>query len=183
MEAAELYKSKEALDKAQRIARLGNWSLNFLTHKWSSSRELSRILGYESDQAISSLNEFLGQSHPEDKAVIDAAIARVRAGEQSFELEHRMFRTDGLERVVVSHIDAVYGHSGDIIGDGVSHDVTELSLMREAEAAKQNWKSEPGPSRESECAEGNPCRPRTAFVHTSHRLKLGWDDSVKKKAR
>ena len=97
MEAAELYKSKEALDKAQRIARLGNWSLNFLTHKWSSSRELSRILGYESDQAISSLNEFLGQSHPEDKAVIDAAIARVRAGEQSFELEHRMFRTDGLD--------------------------------------------------------------------------------------
>ena len=62
METAELYKSREALAKAQRIAQLGNWTLNFETGKWTSSREISRILGHDSDDGITSLEQLQAKS-------------------------------------------------------------------------------------------------------------------------
>jgi signal transduction histidine kinase len=137
MEAADLVASNRALEKAQRIAHVGNWSLRLDNHKWQCSQELVRILGHQSEEGLPDLDAFLKHVHPEDQEALSETIHELSEGLASVELEHRMLTTEGLERFISCHIDTVCDEQGSpIILNGASHDITELALMRREEAAR-----------------------------------------------
>jgi signal transduction histidine kinase/DNA-binding response OmpR family regulator len=63
----QLYKRDRQLADAQRLAQLGTWHLNFVTHLSVWSDESERILGRQPNQSPATLDEFLECIHPEDR--------------------------------------------------------------------------------------------------------------------
>ncbi len=132
-----LSRSEKRLEQAQAIAHLGSWELDLLGKVLTWSDEVYRIFGLEPQQFGATYEAFLEAVHPEDRAAVDAAYAdSVRAGTDSYEIEHRIVRRpSGEVRFVHEKCEHFRDDSGRIIRSiGMVHDITE---RREAQAALQ----------------------------------------------
>lgn len=69
-----LKRSERTLLTAQRIANIGNWTLDFLTGKIKGQGEIAKLLGVDADMFPSSLEEYLELIHPEDRKSIISVI-------------------------------------------------------------------------------------------------------------
>ncbi|HYZ56065.1 MAG TPA: hypothetical protein VE733_21550, partial [Streptosporangiaceae bacterium] len=66
---AELRRSEAYLSEAQRLAQTGSFALNIATGELShSSDQHSRLFGFDPEQGVPSLEEFLQRVHPDDRA-------------------------------------------------------------------------------------------------------------------
>ena len=102
----ELRESQVNLAVAQRIAHLGSWesglaNLDDLERnplRWSD--ETFRIFGYEPGRVEVSKQLFLQAVHPEDRPRLQASVREAIRQRRSYQLEHRIRRLDGTERIV-----------------------------------------------------------------------------------
>ncbi len=120
-----LQQHEERLRQAHRIAKLGSWELSQETDTAWISPELSALLALESSAPLV-LDSFLEIVHEEDRARVRKAIYRVAMSGGSFELDHRVFGGDDVERLVHHHgtmVSEVDGGSGRLVG--TMQDVTE----------------------------------------------------------
>jgi len=129
-----LDRSNEALYRAQEIAHIGSWDWNIVTGELAWSDEIYRIFGLTRQQFPATYEAFLDTIHSNDKEAvvkaIDAAISDVDAG---YNIEHRIIRPDGEERIVREH-GVVYWNKKNKATRmiGAVHDITELKQKEHA---------------------------------------------------
>jgi PAS domain S-box-containing protein len=123
----DVAKHQASLETAQRIAHLGSWEWNVQRNEVYWSPETFRILGLAPDAATPSMDRFLAQVHPQDRATAEQAISDlVRTGEFSGQLV-RVVRPDGSVRHVQLQGLGAFDARGAVNQlAGTIQDVTEL---------------------------------------------------------
>ena len=127
MDVTELRRSERMLVEAQRLAHVGNWEFNIETGQVSWSEETRRILGLPEGILSRGYEAFCEFVHPDDRAVLDEARARLTRGETGFRVEYRIIRPGGEVRHIVKNVELIRDlHGRPYIGFGAFQDVTEL---------------------------------------------------------
>jgi PAS domain S-box-containing protein len=136
----ELGRSEAYLAEAQRLSHTGSFALNVPdgepTH---SSDEHSRLFGFDPDQGVPPLSEFLERIHPEDRARCAKALEQGIREAKSFEIEYRIV----LPRSPLKYIRALARPVRTASGQlkefvGTAMDVTERKRAEEERRA-QLW--------------------------------------------
>src|SRR5260221_8541263 len=95
----DLRESEASLGQAQRIAQLGNWSLDSETGEMSWSAEMNRIFGHAATSTAQRYETFLGNIHPKDRKVLEQALQRAVEAGQDCDIEHPIVTKSGTRRV------------------------------------------------------------------------------------
>lgn len=132
-----LRQSERSQALAQRIAHIGSWELDLTdsenpstnTLRWSD--ELFRVFGHEPGAIEVSSENFFSHVHPDDREKVRAAINEVMRTGETYSIDHRIIRADGVERVIHERAEIVRdektGHPMTLVG--TAHDVTENRRM------------------------------------------------------
>ena len=133
----ELRKSESSLASAQRIAHLGNWEWNIPENKTFWSDEVFRIFGFAPQQFEVTYESFLDRIHPNDRSFVEEALNRVIADpETGYNIQHRIIRPDGTERIVHERGEVKLGEDGKPARmTGTMQDLTEFKNI-EAESLR-----------------------------------------------
>lgn len=111
---------------AQQIARFGTWRLDIKADRVTWSPELFRIFGVDPRQLNRSLEGLMPLVHPEDQAMVRAAVERAIAEGGAFRLHHRFVRADGQVRMLATMGESVRdGSDRPVAIAGVCQDITE----------------------------------------------------------
>ena len=95
-----LRRSERALVEAQRIAHLGNWDWDVVTNELQWSDEIYRIFGLAPQQFSETYEAFLAAVHPDDRDHVDRSVDKALLEQEPYDIEHRIVRADGMERIV-----------------------------------------------------------------------------------
>lgn len=128
----EILKSQERLQRAQKIAHMGHWEINFKTNisKWSD--EAYRIYGLEPEDQNISFDEWLKWVHPDDLEQVTDAVERGKENWRGASFHHRIIRKDGSIR----HLFAESRYETDEMGHpvsmyGIVYDITQLKTLEQ----------------------------------------------------
>ena len=99
-EREKLEKSRMRLNEGQRMAQFGSWEWDLLTGAVSWSDEMFRILGYEPGTVEPSLDLFRRSIHPEERELVEAAMAEVMGGTGRYHMDRRVVTPAGGMRVI-----------------------------------------------------------------------------------
>ncbi len=135
-----LMEHEKALSNAQTIAHLGSWELDVHTGAIACSEELFRIYGVDPRTFKPTFNSFMGFIHPDDRNKIEDRIPDILSGKVShFELDIRIIRPDGQERVLHDRFEVITGADGKAIKlIGTNMDITERKAAEDKlKAAKE----------------------------------------------
>jgi PAS domain S-box-containing protein len=127
--AEEVLRESEAkLKKAQSIAHFGWWERDFTSNRFFLSDEVSRIFGLEPVDLPGWHEHWPDLIHPEDQPRrAQAVAAALIPGGPRYDVEYRVVRPDGTERIVRSQGDVTWDESGRPLRQfGVLQDITEL---------------------------------------------------------
>ena len=127
-----LTESKRLLANAEQIARLGSWEWNVRTGAMTWSDELYRIFGLEPHELAASYDALVERCHPEDRAPLQMAVEQSLRSGVPFELQLRVARADGEERVVDARGEIARDVTGSGVVSGTAHDVTERTRVETA---------------------------------------------------
>ena len=124
----ELAESTAKLEEAQRLAHFGWWERDFTTNNVDLSDEVCRIFGVQPLELPEWHGRWLELIHPEDRPrAAEAAAAALLPGGERYDLEYRVVRPDGTERIVHSQGDVTWDESRRPLRQfGVLQDITEL---------------------------------------------------------
>jgi PAS domain S-box-containing protein len=112
---------------AQRIAQMGSWVLDFDTNKVIWSEEGRKIFGHDASTETWTHEANLQRIHENDRALVAAADTRARERGEAFEIEYRILRLTGEERILRERADVVHDSDGRphrLVG--IVHDITEI---------------------------------------------------------
>ncbi len=110
---ASLRKSESTLARAQRIARVGNWEWELASDVVSCSEEIWRISGIPPRDEAPTSKTLLQRVHPEDRERVEQAYDEAIEEHQGLNLEYRIVRPDGGERVVHVKGEVSYAMDGE----------------------------------------------------------------------
>ncbi len=128
--------SEKSLAKAQKIAGLGNWDWDIVNNEFVWSDEVYSIFGLNSKKQNATYDMFINSTHTEDRPKVKRAMNGALYDKKSFDIEHRVIRPDGTERIVQEQAKVTYDKSGKATGmSGVLQDITR---RKEDEAAFQH---------------------------------------------
>jgi PAS domain S-box-containing protein len=136
--AEELSISEERLRRSQSYANIGTWDWDIRTGELHWSELIGPLFGY--DRVVDTTYEnFINAVHPEDRQfVMDAVNACVEQG-QSYDIEHRIIRTDGKIRWLSEKGDAVRDKQGQPLHMlGVVQDITSRKQAEQNLQESQN---------------------------------------------
>jgi PAS domain S-box-containing protein len=131
-------RSETILKQAGMIANLGVWEIEFL--QWDDinknplhwSDQTYRIFGY-SPGAVAVTNDlFMAHIPPEDGQRLSDSLTEAIDKRSSYRIEHRIRRTDGIERMVVENAEITYDNAGKPVRIiGTVQDITEQKLVEQ----------------------------------------------------
>jgi PAS domain S-box-containing protein len=128
-----LKENEQILEKAQRIAHIGNWVWDVVSNDLEWSDEVYRIFGYPSHEIPVSYEMFLQGVHPEDREKVDSAVSRAVSDNEPYDIEHRIVQPDKSIRYVHEMGEVVFSTNGlPMQMIGIVQDVTESKLAAEA---------------------------------------------------
>lgn len=144
--------SSMRIKEAQRLAKVGNWNIDFKNHQTTWSDEMLIIYGLLGHDEVDQ-NSFLDFAWPSDRETIRKKIKEARRTGQPVEFSHRIMHKDGSEKIVNTKLMAIANRDGEIERMfGTTQDVTEQrkseerlrfteQLLREAQqlAKVGNW--------------------------------------------
>jgi len=107
-----LTRNQEALAKAQQIAHLGNYELDFKTRELKWSREVCRIWGVDLEKTPQ-YDWVLEHIHPDDRSLITEKVQNARRQDNSFSIDYRIQREDGSIRWLHDVAEIVKDHTGE----------------------------------------------------------------------
>jgi PAS domain S-box-containing protein len=129
LSADRLRESAARLAEAERIAHLGSWEYDPEAQVEIWSEELYRIFGVSRDQHGATYADFLNLVHPADRERVRRADAAALAGSGIHDLEYRIVRPEGAERVVRSRAELMPAEPGQPVRlRGTVQDITEQKL-------------------------------------------------------
>ncbi|HEU0291761.1 MAG TPA: PAS domain S-box protein [Anaerolineales bacterium] len=135
----DIQRSVAILAQAGKMAHLGAWEiavsnpeiLNENPLHWSD--EVYRIFGYGPGKVESTVDLFFERVHPADRQKVQEAIGQAIAGKKPYEIEHRIIRPDGVERILEERADLIYDQQGQVIQIlGAVQDITERKRTEQA---------------------------------------------------
>lgn len=142
---AGLVASEQRLRMAQELAHLGSydWEIQRDLNTWSD--ELFRIYGTEPQSFHPSYDRFIAFIHPDDRERILAIHQQAYQSGQPYEMEERIIRPDGTERILSSNGIVIKDDAGTPVRmTGICWDVTDLRAaeqtrmrLHEAERARK----------------------------------------------
>ncbi len=126
--AEERVRQNEAqLREAQRIARIGTWSLDLRTDRLEWSDIIYEIFEIEKDEFGASYEAFFAVVHPEDREAVDAAYKESVQNRTPYSIDHRLLMADGRVKYVHERGETFYdGNGAALCTVGTVQDVTEL---------------------------------------------------------
>ena len=135
----ELRRSEASLTEAQRISHTGNWRWNVVTGQLVWSAEHLRIFGFDPKGPPPSHATFTERIHPDDRPLLEQALARAVREGSIFDLEYRITLPDGSVRRLQSLGQPDITEAGEREFVGTVMDITE---RRRAEEALSNAQAE-----------------------------------------
>ncbi len=121
-----LRESQAALLAAQRVAHIGNWSMDVPTQTITASAELYRIFGIDPSQPVSFYKEYLQRVHPADREALSQCIDAAIAAGTSYTIDYRVLLPDGSVRHHEGRGEAVCDQQGHVIKlYGTALDITD----------------------------------------------------------
>jgi PAS domain S-box-containing protein len=140
----ELMRSQERLQVALDAGQMGVWDWVPASQEAFWSPEVFKLLGLPV-MATEGSNplQFLQMVHPDDRALLDATLARVLTQGGDYESEFRVVRADGEVRWLVSRgrvLHDAQGRSSRLVG--VNFDITDRKLIEQAMQDADNRRTE-----------------------------------------
>lgn len=131
--------SRERLQEAQTLAKLGNWEGDMVSGELHWSDEIYRIFGQDPARFTPTMATFQSLVHPDDLALVQESEVRAAAS-GVHDVVHRIIRLDGEVRYVHELARGQYDDAGRLARlRGTVQDVTDL---KQAEQAMQLAKEE-----------------------------------------
>jgi PAS domain S-box-containing protein len=132
-EIEELNQSEADLSEAQRVAKIGNWTLDIEGNTVRWSEELYRIFDVDKTAFSGMYESFLTCVHPEDRPMMLEANRQSIASGEPFETEYRITTRDGRERNIREVGRAMKAATGKVVRlFGTAQDITERKLAEGA---------------------------------------------------
>ena len=126
---AELRASADSLNEAQRIARVGSWTLDLVNGELTWSDEVFRLFEIDPTQFGATYDAFLDAIHPDDRDAVNAAYANSLKTRMPYEITHRLQMRDGRNKWVHEQCQSDFDAMGQPLRSlGTVQDVTERKL-------------------------------------------------------
>ncbi|MBD2189736.1 PAS domain S-box protein [Pseudanabaena mucicola] len=126
-ELAEREKTERLFREAQRIAKLGNWTLDLQTNTLYWSDEVFRIMELDPRKFTASYETFLSMIHPEDRELVNQAYQKSLRDHLPYNVIHRLLLNDGQIKYVQEQCETFYDDNGSpICSQGTVQDITNL---------------------------------------------------------
>jgi PAS domain S-box-containing protein len=121
------------LEKAQEVAQIGSWVAELGgTPQLAWSAETHRILGVPIGESATRSQSMVDFVHPDDRDTVRRASEAAVNGDQPYDIEYRVIRTDGGVRWVHSRADVELNDAGRPVRMvGTMQDVTERRVLEE----------------------------------------------------
>ncbi len=127
-----LRESEANLTIAQQIAHIGSWNWNLETDELYWSDELYRIYGLDPDEGQIYFDLVWEALHPDDKGWVGKTLEAALSQGTPYEIEHRIKRPTGEERVVQSIAKTEKNELGKVVRlHGIGQDITERVQAQE----------------------------------------------------
>ncbi|MBL8796700.1 MAG: PAS domain S-box protein [Planctomycetia bacterium] len=104
--------SERRLKEAQRIARLGNWEVDWRTRTVLWSEEMYRLCGVTPGEYLPTIEGFLGMLPSSDREALLREVDQAIAERRSYALDHRLLWPDGTERMVSERAEIEFDAAG-----------------------------------------------------------------------
>ncbi|MGP0048422.1 MAG: PAS domain S-box protein [Solirubrobacteraceae bacterium] len=139
---AGMRRSDARLAEAQGAYHIGNWEWDIAGGQIDWSDEVFRIVGEAPQGFAADYEGFLGRVHPDDRGMVKRAIDDALNGRRPYEVEYRIVRPDGEERVVAVRGETTLDAEGrPRTMSGTMHDVTERArAVRELAASEARYR-------------------------------------------
>ena len=129
----ELAESELRLTEAQKLAHIGNWTLDHRRNALTWSDEIYRIFEIDKEAFPASYGAFLNTVHPDDRQRVDAAFANSLKTRCPYEITHRLLLADGRVKHVQEQCESVFDSEGKPLRSiGTVQDVSEQVLKDQA---------------------------------------------------
>jgi len=129
---AELRRSQANLAEAQHIAHLGSWEWDIPSGKLWWSEEVYRIFGQSRGDFEATYENFLKTIPLEDRVIVTETVAHALYEHKAYDVQHRILRPDGTERVVRERAEVIFDEEGRPLRMvGTVQDVTERVQLEE----------------------------------------------------
>jgi len=124
--------SRQRLIDAQRIARMGSWSLDLQKNQLEWSDEIFHLFEIDKDKFGASYEAFLDAIHPEDRDIVNKAYTDSLASKEPYAIDHRLLFADGRIKYVREACESHYDEEGKpIFSLGTVQDITEQKLAEQ----------------------------------------------------
>ncbi len=122
----QLAKSKSSLSAAQRIAKIGNWEIDYSQEKMVWSEELYRILGLQPGTIEPSFETLISFVHANDIERVQQWLSIKDTAEERGSIDHLVTLADGTARYVRQEIEREFDSDGKLIHvQAIVQDFTE----------------------------------------------------------
>ncbi len=129
-DVTEEYALQENLAFAQRVAHIGSWTLDLLTHELHWSDQVYAIFELDPDTTTPSYDLFLNSIHPDDKDKVSQAYVEAIENKQAYEIQHRLLMPDGRIKTVIEKAETHYDSEGNPLQSlGTIQDITESKAL------------------------------------------------------
>jgi signal transduction histidine kinase len=123
----ELYERNQ---EAQRLAKLGHWSLDLINDRLTWSDEIFRIFEIDKKTFPASYEAFIAAIHPDDREKVNVAFQKSLDEKNYYEVEHRLLLQDGRVKYVIEQGRSTYNDAGEPINSiGTMLDITERKII------------------------------------------------------
>ena len=127
-----LQQSERRLSEAQRIAHLGNWSLDLVNNNLEWSDEIFSIFEIDPDKFGASYEAFVETIHPDDRERVNQAYTESLEKMLPYEITHRLLMKDGRIKYVKEKCETSYDKENNpLVSIGTVHDITDLMIAEE----------------------------------------------------
>jgi PAS domain S-box-containing protein len=128
-----LSQSKVRLQRAQRVAHIGDWEWNVASGETNWSDEVFRIFGFEPTEVVPSPDLIRAITHPVDYDLWRTTLRRALEDRSGFALDYRCVRGDGEEIWIHNEADVTLDDEGQVaVVFGTVQDITERKRTEEA---------------------------------------------------
>jgi diguanylate cyclase (GGDEF)-like protein/PAS domain S-box-containing protein len=122
----EYKKLQYGLNKAQALANIGHWELDFVSNELFWSDEVYRIFGLKPQSFGATYEAFLEHIHPDDIELVNKSYMDSVNEKKGYHITHRIIRSDGSVGFVEERCEHLFDDGMNIVRSiGTVHDITK----------------------------------------------------------